>query len=115
MISTVRHLSSFLLVVTQRGDRKSIPMFSDKGGFVIRAEKTHILCSYGMDGSTWKQDCNPSRSASCISGCGDAPDWCLQGGARWRSGFPTTVATDGEERPCFAMSKQGQIHPWRPV
>ena len=99
----------------QRADRKGIPLFSDNGGLVLRTEHVRISCGFGVDGETWKRDCSPSLSADCISGCGDPPDWCIRNGMRWRTGGPVNWDYASEESACFAMSKQGQIHPWLPV
>ena len=97
----------------ERHDRKSIPLFAERGGFVLLAEKTRISCSYGVDGATWNHDCDPN-SKTCVSGCGDPPDWCASNGRSW--------ATNGRDRelgmqetPCFALAKQGQPRPWRPA
>ena len=106
---------------TGRHDRATIPVFGEYGGIVIRAEKAEVACSYGVDGATWNNDCDTNKE-TCVSGCGDSPDWCSHDGfkwshdmrpARWREKAPEH-RDPTKLSPCFSLSMQGQPRPWQP-
>lgn len=109
-----RFLSASFIYQSMRSrkDRKSIPLFSDSGGFLIRAEKVVATCAYGADGATWEKDCT-AREVGCVNGCGSPPDWCAHDGMRWETGYDINFFRNPHEdgiTPCFVAGTR----PWRP-
>ena len=85
-----------------REDRATIPLFSWKGGLVVRAEESKPLCLFGCDGATRNHNC-PSHPATCVPGCGNPPWWC----ERERP----LLANDCR---CGLEACSGHVSAWRP-
>lgn len=64
-----------------RPDRNVIPVYSFDGGVILRPDRVTMLCAYGNDGAIdyGGKNCRvtgPTRSPTCVPGCGDPPHWC---------------------------------------
>ena len=91
-----------------RPDRNVIPLFSRRGGVILRPETTKVLCAYGIDagidyGSDKGANCRVATSGSeCIPGCGNPPEWCTETGliGGWcRCSFAWSCGTQNSPRP----------------
>mmetsp|Transcript_76562 Transcript_76562/g.127635 ORF Transcript_76562/g.127635 Transcript_76562/m.127635 type:complete len:337 (-) Transcript_76562:148-1158(-) len=90
-----------------REDRKSIPLFSFDGGFVLRPSLIKLLCAFARDaGSGWNGvgACHAAYGSACVPGCGNPPRWC---GALHQQ--------EANGHRCCAYGKcPGPPYPWRP-
>ena len=97
-----------------RPDRNVIPIFSHRGGVILRPEATTLLCAYGMDAGidygadqrVGNPNCHAAAGSACVPGCGNPPEWC----------DPDVGLINGWCTCGFAWScgNQNSPRPWRP-
>ena len=92
-----------------RPDRDVIPIYSFDGGVILRPDRAKLLCAYGNDGAIdyGGKNCRvtgPTRSSTCVPGCGDPPNWCAANGG----------LIDGWCHCGFEWCGGEKVRPWHP-